>query len=58
MGDLSLNLTNKDCDNNLSSLLNNTNVIQSEAHYTNKLYSINSKFFGNKNDDSKTLFKI
>jgi hypothetical protein len=58
MGDLSLNLINKDYNSNSSRLLNNANVIQREVQYKNKLYSMNGKFVGNKNDDSKNLFWI
>jgi hypothetical protein len=51
MGDLSLNLANKDCDNNSSSLLNNFSVTQREVKHKNKLYTVNGKFVHNKNDD-------
>jgi hypothetical protein len=58
MGDLNLNLANIDYDTNSSSMLNNTNIIQREVHYKNKLYSINGKPVGNKNVDDKNLLRI
>jgi hypothetical protein len=55
---LSRNLVNKGCDSNLSSLTSNSNANQKDVHFKDKLYSINSKFVDNMNDDSRNQFRI